>query len=55
MNELKNQIQQDSEEAKKTSPLPTLDEIVLQTIDLYISKKDIPAINLQQFQTPIVV
>lgn len=55
MNELKNQIQQDSKEAKKTSPLPTLDEIVLQTIDLYVSKKDIPAINLQQFQTPIVV
>lgn len=55
MSELKNQIEQDSQEAKKIILLPTLDTIVLQTIDLYKSKKDIQPINLQKFQTPIVV
>lgn len=55
MTKLQNQIQQDVNEAKQITLLPTLDEIVLQTIDLYKSKKDIQPIDLQKFQTPIVV
>ncbi|NRH20949.1 hypothetical protein HOO68_02815 [Candidatus Gracilibacteria bacterium] len=53
--DLKNQIEQDSQEARKIILLPTLDEIVLRTLNLYTSKKDIQPINLQKFQTPIVV
>lgn len=34
---------------------PTLDQIVLDTIDLYISRKDLPKIDLSQLHTPLVV
>lgn len=34
---------------------PTLDQIVLETIDLYSSRSDLPRIDLTQFHTPLVV
>lgn len=35
--------------------LPTLDTIVLRTIDLYKTKTDLPKLDLTSFKTPIVV
>ncbi len=36
-------------------PFPTLDQIVLETIDLYSSRSSLPKIDLSQFQIPLVV
>ena len=34
---------------------PTLDQIVLETIDLYVQQADLPQLDLSGFQTPLVV
>ncbi len=34
---------------------PTLDTIVMRTIDLYKTKSDLPKLDLTTFRTPIVV
>lgn len=61
IDDLKRQIQKDSESAKKnhlhnlSTMYPTLDTIVLRTIDLYEKTPNLPKLDLTKFKTPIVV
>ncbi len=52
---LKIQIHKDTQKAKWETTYPTLDTIVLQTLDLYQTQEKLPKLDLNIFKTPLVV
>lgn len=52
---LKTQIHKDAQKAKWETTYPTLDTIVLQTLDLYQTQEKLPKLDLNIFKTPLVV
>ena len=52
---LKIQIHKDAEKAKWETIYPTLDTIVLKTLDLYRAQEKLPKLDLSIFKNPLVV